>query len=79
MLLRVLRYLYGVCYMSPFWKYRLANLGLFSLICFVTSFSHLCLLVASVQRELRACSASREGEAQAPSCPDQAAPGCPNR
>ncbi len=30
----------GVCYMSPFWIYILANLGLFSLIRFVTSFSH---------------------------------------
>ncbi len=31
----------GKSYMSPFWIYILANLGLFSLICFVTSFSHL--------------------------------------
>jgi hypothetical protein len=31
----------GVCYMSPFQKYILANLGLFSLIRFVTLFTHL--------------------------------------
>ncbi len=31
----------GVCYMELFWVYILANIGLFSLICFVTSFFHL--------------------------------------